>query len=83
MPSRHRASIIGQTDRKSTLPRELNNYFGRVSTCVNNQSIIRDDSIGLLNNCSANLIAYQCLAEFKVREKASQQLSAVWKLPAV
>ena len=34
-----------------------------------------------MNNRSANLIAYRCLAEVKVREKVSQQLlSAVWKL---
>ena len=82
MPSRHRASIIiGQAGRKSTLPRELNNYFRRVSACVNNYSIIRDDRIGLINNRFANLIAYRCLAEFKVRQKASQQLSAVWEQP--
>ena len=34
-----------------------------------------------MNDRSANLIAYRCLAEVKVREKVSQQLSAVWKLP--
>ena len=34
-----------------------------------------------MNNRSANLIAYRCLAEVKVRETVSQQLSAVWKLP--
>ena len=38
------------------------------------------EKIGLLSNRSANLIAYRCLARFKVRQSTIKQLSALCKL---